>query len=69
MSSEESNKISNQTPSQDSPYKEDEWYERLYNDLLDTYNDNTDNENFWDMWDKEYALRQLRRRLELDEDK
>jgi hypothetical protein len=67
MSSEESNKISNQIHSQDLLSNE-EWIDRLYNDLLDSHNEPDAKENFFDIWDKEYARRQLRRRMELEEE-
>ena len=67
MSSEESNKISNQIRSQDLLSNE-EWVDKLYNELIESYNDLDDEENFFDIWDKEYAKRQLRRRMELEEE-
>lgn len=82
MSSEESNKISSQMPSQGSPSeqqrdlydevttyynnKEDEWLDKLYNEIIESVNDLEDDENFFDIWDKNYARRQLARRLELE---
>ena len=82
MSSEESNKISKQTPSQDSPSEiqrdlyaevtnfynnnDAEWIDNLYDELLSMGNDLEDDENFFDIWDKNYAKRQLKRQLELE---
>jgi len=46
----------------------EEWVDKLYNELIESYNDLDDEENFFDIWDKEYAKRQLRRRMELEEE-
>ena len=84
MSSEESNKTSKQTPSQGSPseirqdlYTEvtnfynnmgDEWIDNLYDELISNGNELEDHENFFDIWDKNYAKRQLLRRLQAEEE-
>jgi hypothetical protein len=65
MSSEESNKTSNLIASQGLPSESlDQFVERLYSDMVDEYNG--PDENFFDIWDKDYAKRQLQRKLELE---
>ena len=61
MSSEESSKMSKQTPSQDL-LSSTEWLDEIYNELLETHND-ADADPGWELiWDKDYARRQELRR-------
>ncbi len=63
MSSEESSKMSKQTPSRDL-LSSTEWLDEVYNELLDTHND-ADADPGWELiWDKDYARRQELRRSE-----
>lgn len=60
MSSEESNKTSNLIASQGLPSESlDQFIDRLYSEMTDDYND--PDENFFDIWDKDYARRQIQR--------
>jgi len=61
MSSEESSKMSKQTPSRDL-LSSTEWLDEIYNELLETHND-ADADPGWELiWDKDYARRQELRR-------
>ena len=63
MSSEESNKMSKQTPSRDL-LSSTEWLDKVYNDLLQDHNE-ADSDPGWELiWDKDYARRQELRRSE-----